>query len=98
MTIAAERLVANVPGRMESHPRQRALAHPLCTLQELDPEEFHNTLCDAVHHEAKKLKIRNDEATFRMSVAFFHAHGIPKGEVTTFSNVGAVTANSRRAK
>lgn len=98
MTIAAERLVANVPGRMESHPRHRALAHPLCTLQELDPEEFHNTMCDAVHHDARKLKIRNDEETFLISVAFVHAHGIPKGEVTTFSNVGAVTANGRRAK
>ena len=95
MTIAAERLVANVPGRMESHPAHRALARPLCTLQEPDPEEFHNTMCDAVHHEAKKLKIRNDEETFRLSQAFIRAHGLPRGKITTFSNAGATGADGK---
>lgn len=98
MTIAAERLVANVPGRMESHPTHRALAHPLCTLQEPDPEEFHNTMCDAVHHEAKKLKIRNDEATFRLNQVFLRAHGLPRGEITTFSNAGATGVEGKRPR
>ena len=97
MTIAAERLVANVPGRMESHTARRALAHPLCTLQQVDPEEFHSTMCDAIHHEDRKLKIRSDAATFELSVAFMHAHGIPKGEVTTFSNAAA-TGIAQRGK
>lgn len=98
MTIAAERLVANVPGRMESHPAQRALAQPLCTLQEPDPEEFHNTMCDAVHHEAKKLKIRNDEETFRLSRAFIRAHGLPRGAITTFSNAGTTGTDGKRPR
>lgn len=98
MTIAAERLVANVPGRMESRPTHRALAHPLCTLQEPDPEEFHNTMCDAVHHEAKKLKIRNDEVTFRLNQAFIRAHGQPRGETTTFSNAGAAGVEGKRPR
>lgn len=98
MTIAAERLVANVPGRMESHPVQRALSRPLCTLQEPNPEEFHNTMCDAVHHEARKLKVRDDETTFRLNQVFLRAHGLPRGEITTFSNAGAAGANERKAK
>lgn len=98
MTIAAERLVANVPGRMESHSTRRALAHPLCTLQEIDPEEFHNTMCDAVHHEAKKPKVRNDEETFRLNRAFMRAHGLPRGEITTFSNAGPIGAGGKRPR
>lgn len=92
MTIAAERLVANIPGRMESHPVHRALAHPLCVLQELNPEEYHGTMCDAVHHDDGKLKVRGDAETFGLNVAFQRAHGSPRGEVTTFSNAGLVIA------
>jgi len=98
MTIAAERLVANVPGRMESRSVRRALARPLCVLQELNPEEFHSTMCDAVHHDDKKLKIRNDAETFKLNVAFVHAHGTPRGEVTTFSNAAAVTGIGQQGK
>lgn len=98
MTIAAERLVANVPGRMESHPTHRALAHPLCTLQEPDPEEFHNTMCDAVHHEARKLKVRNDAQTFRLNQVFLRVHGSPRGEITTFSNAGVVGVEGPRPR
>jgi hypothetical protein len=50
-----------------------------------------------VHHEAKKLKIRNDEETFRLSQAFIRAHGLPRGEITTFSNAGT-TADSKRPR
>lgn len=91
MTIAAARLVANVPGRMESCSLRRALARPLCVLQEPDPEGFHSTLCDAVHHDEKKLKIRSDAGTYRLNLAFMYEHGIPRGEVTTFSNAAAET-------
>lgn len=95
MSIAAERLVANVPGRMESQSARRVLAQPLCTLQEPHPEEFHNTMCDAAHHEYRKLKTRCDEETFELNLAFMRAHGLPRGEITTFSNAGAVALRTR---
>jgi hypothetical protein len=98
MTIAAERLVANVPGRMESCSLRRALTHPQCILQEPSPEGFHSTMCDAVHHDDRKLKIRSDAATYKLNLAFMHAHGTLTGEVTTFSNLAAETGSSRPGK
>lgn len=92
MTVAAERLVANIPGRMQSHSARRALAQPQCVLQEQGPEEFHNTMCEAIHHDDRKLRIRNDAEAFRLNTAFVRAHGIPRGEVTTFSNQGSMVS------
>jgi hypothetical protein len=83
---------------MESHPTQRVLAHPRCTLQALDPEDLEQTMCDAVHDDdARKRLVRTDAEAFRLHMEFVHAHGIPKGEVTTFSTVGAVVASDEGA-
>lgn len=87
MTTAADRSITRRPGHLESHPTQRALTHPRCALQTLHPEDLEPTMCDAIHDdEARKRLVRTDDETFRLYVEFVHAHGIPKGEVTTFSN------------
>lgn len=97
MTTAAERLITRQPGRMESHPVHRALAHPRCTLQELYPEDLEQTLCDAIHDEdAIKRLVRTDAEIFRLHVEFIHAHGMPRGEITTFSNMAVVTMSGER--
>lgn len=98
MTAAAERSITSRPGHMESHPPQRALAHPRCTLQALYPEDLEQTMCDAIHDDdARKRLVRTDAQAFRLHVEFVHAHGIPKGEVTTFSTVGAVVVSDEGA-
>lgn len=98
MTATAERSITNRPGHMESHPTRRALAHTRCTLQQLDPEDLEQTMCDAVQDDdAQKRLVRADAEAFRLHVAFTHAHGIPKGEVTTFSTVVAMTAGDEYA-
>lgn len=94
MTTAAERSITSRPGHMESHPTQRALAHPRCTLQALHPEDLEQTMCDAIHDDdARKRLVRTDAQAFRLHVEFVHAHGIPKGEVTTFTTVGEVASD-----
>ncbi|HKR33369.1 MAG TPA: hypothetical protein VJT10_00955 [Steroidobacteraceae bacterium] len=37
-------------------------------------------------HPAHEELVRSDPETFVLHVEFVHAHGIPKGEFTTFSN------------
>lgn len=37
-------------------------------------------------HPAHEESARGDPDTFLLHVAFVHAHGIPRGEFTTFSN------------
>ncbi|MGH8176779.1 MAG: hypothetical protein ACREV5_11015 [Steroidobacter sp.] len=98
MTIAAERLAVNVPGRMESHAARRAFAISGCTLQELDPEDLQQTMCDAFDGEERRLLPRTDEMIFRLHLEFMRAHGAPKGEFTTFSNASAMTSGSGRAE
>lgn len=85
---AAEKLV--MPERMESHSLRRALARPYCALQELDPEE--HLMCDPLQAEETRLLVRRDPETFKLHVEFVHAHGIPKGQVTNFSNTCAVAS------
>lgn len=85
---AAEKLV--MPERMESHSLRRALARPYCALHELDPEE--HLMCDPLQEEETRLLVRSDPETFKLHVEFVHAHGIPKGQVTNFSNTCAVAA------
>jgi hypothetical protein len=86
---AAEKFVANPPGRMESHSSRRALARPFCALQELDPEI--HAMCDPLLEEEARRLTRSDPQTYRLHVEFVQAHGIPKGRITTFSNTCAVT-------
>jgi hypothetical protein len=95
MTTAAERLITGQPGRMESRPTHGALAR--CTLHALSPEDLEQTMCDATHdEEATKHIASTDADTFRLYAEFIHAHGIPRGEITTFSNMAAMTVNHER--
>lgn len=95
MTAAAERLITRQPGRMESHPAHRALAHPRCILQQLYPEDLEQTMCDAIHDdEARKRLVRTDAEAFRLHLEFVHAHGLAIGEVTTFSNMDAMATGA----
>lgn len=98
MTAAAERSLTSRPGHMESYPTQRALAHPRCTLQMMDPEDLEQTMCDAVHddHAVKRL-VCTDADAFRLNLEFVYAHGAPKGEVTTFSTVFVMAASDQYA-
>lgn len=83
---AANRWSAKQPDRMESHPVHRHALNPLCTLQELDPEDFRHTLCDAMEEEEKRSGLHTDPETFRLNDAFVRAHGLPRGEYTIFSS------------
>jgi hypothetical protein len=94
---AAEKFVTRPPGRMESRPSSRALTRPFCALQELDPEE--HAMCDLLEDEEKKLLARTDPETFKLQVEFMHAHGVPKGHITMFSNactIGPMGGSSGR--
>jgi hypothetical protein len=92
MTIAAERLATQSPGRMESHCLHRALAHPQCTLRHLDPDDLNHTMCDALPEEEKRLLARmDDEESFHLHVQFVRAHGAPQGEFTMLSSGGAMS-------
>ena len=44
-----------------------------------------------VWHPAHGDDVRGDPETFVLHVEFVHAHGIPKGEFTTFSTAGIAT-------
>lgn len=96
MTTAAERLTTRSPGRMESHCVQRALAHPHCMLQQLDPEDLNQTMCDAMPEEERRLLTGMDDAeSFQLHVQFMRAHGPPKGEFTTLSAGGALSRSQQ---
>jgi hypothetical protein len=86
---AAEKLVAKPPGWMESQSSWRPLARPYCTLQELHAEE--HSMCDPLLDDEARRLVRSDPETYRLHLEFVHAHGVPKGCITTFSNTCAVT-------
>ena len=48
-------------------------------------------------HSAHEDVIRGDPEAFRLHVEFVHAHGVPKGQFTTFSTC-ASGANGARGK
>lgn len=90
-----ERLTTSAPGHLESHSTHRDLAHPCCTLQQLDPEDLQTTMCDLIQEDEKRLAARMDEETYKLHQQFIRAHGMPKGEFTTFSNGSVVKRNGR---
>lgn len=47
-------------------------------------------------HPAHEEFVRCDPETFVLHVEFVHAHGIPKGEFTTFSNASSAVGTSYR--
>lgn len=88
MAHATRRLSADVPGKMESHP-----AHTVSALQERDPDDLQQTMCEITHENDKRPVARADEEAFRLHLQFMRAHGVPKGEFTTFSNAGSFSGN-----
>ena len=88
MTIAVKRSATDQPGRMESHCAHGSHLHPYCALQELDPEDLRQPMCDTLPEDDKRLVVRTDEATFKLYADFVYAHGLPKGEFTAFSDGG----------
>jgi hypothetical protein len=97
---AMDKFVANLPGRMESHPSHRALAHPYGAIQQIDLEE--HSVCDPLQEEEESQLVGGDPESYRLHVEFVHAHGIPKGAITTLLNACTATAatvapNGRKA-
>lgn len=91
MTSAAQRLAANTPGGMRCHSLRERLAHD-CGPQELEPEDLDQTLCDAIpEYEKRRCAARTDQTRFALHQQFLRAHGIPKGEFTTFVRGGFAT-------
>jgi len=82
----ASRWNARQPDRMESHPIHQRAASPLCVLQELEPEDFVHTMCDALDEEEKRNSLHTDEQAFQLNGQFVRAHGRPQGEYTIFSS------------
>jgi hypothetical protein len=76
---------------MESHATHRALAHRRSALQDLDSADLEQTMRDAMHSEEKDLLAHMDEQTYRLHLAFVHAHGTPRGEFTTFMQGGRLS-------
>lgn len=93
-----ERISTVAPGHLESHPQKRELAHPLCTLQRLDPEDLNTTMCDLIQEDEKRVVAATDEESRRLHQQFLRAHGRPKGELTTLScgSGGPLRWNSQR--
>jgi hypothetical protein len=81
---AAERLVTNSPARMESHASARAHTRPYCALQQLDAEG--RPMCDSLQDEEGGPLLDSAPQAFRLYLEFVHAHGMAKGQITTFSN------------
>jgi hypothetical protein len=98
MTTAAQRRAASQPARMESHPVHRPVGRPYCTLQELDPEDLQQTMCDTIQDEEQRLTGPLDPATYRLHVEFVRAHGLPKGEYTTFCNGSMLSISKTPAR
>lgn len=95
MTSIVQHIAVNLPGRMESHLVRRTIAVPRCALQELEPDDLEQTMCDAVQGDEREVLRRTDEEVFRLHVAFIRAHGAPKREYTTFTN-GVVTSGREK--
>jgi hypothetical protein len=83
---------AKHPDRMESHQVHRHTVSPLCTLQELDPEDFAHTMCNELAEEERRLDLHTDERSFTLNKTFVRAHGLPQGEYTIFSSAMEVSA------
>lgn len=96
MTTQDQRRGVNQPARMESHPVHRRVARPYCTLQERDPEDLQQTMCDTDQDEEKRLTARTDPASFKLHAEFVRWHGMPKGEYTTFFNGVMVSPQAER--
>jgi hypothetical protein len=86
MTTPDQRRVVNQPARSESHSMHRPVARPCCTLQEREPEDLQQTVCDTDNDEEKRLTARTDPASFRLHAEFVRWRGMRKGEYTTFFN------------
>jgi len=93
---ADNRWNANQPDRMESHPIHRLVATPLCTLQELDPEDFRHTIREALDEEEKRIALHTDPETCRLNEAFVRAHGVPRGEYTIFVTPAVAAGDTQR--
>ncbi len=49
-------------------------------------------------HPPHEELVRGDPETFRLHVEFVHAHGVPRGQFTTFSTLTAPGPNGARGK
>lgn len=49
-------------------------------------------------HRAHEELVRSGPETFHLHVEFVHAHGVPKGQFTTFSTRTATRPNGARGK
>lgn len=92
MSVSMLRLKANQLARMQTRPAQSDRAHPRCALQVLSPDDLEQTMCDAVYDDPEKWLAHTDAAAFKLQAEFMRSHGAPRGEVTTLSGMGDMTA------
>jgi hypothetical protein len=82
----ASRWNTKQPDRMESHQIHHRVSSPLCALQELEPEDFVHTMCDALDEEEKRNSLHTGQQAFQLNDLFVRAHGLPRGEYTIFTS------------
>jgi hypothetical protein len=80
----SERSATNLPGRMHSPWVRHSVPLNPRSFEELDPGGFAQPACFPGEGSSS---LRSDPELFRLSVEFADAHGLPKGQVTTFLTV-----------
>lgn len=53
-------------------------------------------MCDEIDDSDKRLRAATDEESFNLHLHFVRAHGLPKGEFTTFSDGSVATRRAER--
>lgn len=96
MTPLAQRLSKSSPARLECHSAHSVRARASGSGPDLDSEDLPQIITPITVHDAAGSSIAEAEA-FRLNMQFMHAHGVPKGEFTTFSNAGVSNVDVMRA-